>query len=318
MWGQNRWAVDVSGQSVRERFMRRFVGMEKYSRWVAWLVVSSYIAQVVVGIYLGNYLLSLDLSVWTVSAMVLVAVLIGTRLRGINNIVHECSHSSFAAKREDNVTLGRLCSSLLTGCFKTYKEDHLSHHSHLGDYAHDHEFAVLEKFKLHEEVTWKKVAHLFFAPLLGRHLTTYSGVNLSSADGWHWYGVKVLFLSLIVHMTIVAPLTAIFFIILPWFFIFPTLNFWTDCLDHAGICGESDELKASRNVLAPGLIRYVFFPRNDCYHLVHHLFPQIPARHLHKAHAELCKDPEYGDEPVATLPTFRTRSASKSFGGATA
>lgn len=308
----------VSGQSVREKFMRRFVGMEKYSRWIAWLVVTAYVAQVVLGVALGNYLLSLDVSFWTIAAMVLVSVLIGTRLRGINNIVHECTHSSFAEKREDNVTLGRLCSSLLTGCFKTYKEDHLSHHSHLGDYEHDNEFAVLEKFKLHEQVTWRKMVHLFFAPLLGRHLTTYSGVSLSSADGWHWYGVKVLFLSLIVHMAIVAPLTAIFFIIIPWFFIFPTINFWTDCLDHAGICGNDDELKASRNVLAPGLIRYVFFPRNDCYHLVHHLFPQIPARHLHKAHAELCSDPDYVGEETATQPTFSKRPAKNELGGATA
>ena len=289
--------------------MRRFVGMEKYSSIIAWSVVAAYVAQVIIGIFFGSYLLSVEVSIFTVSLMVLTVIFIGTRLRGINNIVHECSHSSFADKRTANATIGRFCSSLLTGCFKTYKEDHLSHHSHLGDYAHDHEFAAIEKFSLHEQVTWRKVVELFFAPLIGRHLSTYSGINLSSADGWHWYGFKVLFLSLIVHLAIVAPLTAVFFILIPWFYIFPTLNFWTDCLDHAGIVGKSDELKASRNVLAPTAIRYLFFPRNDCYHLVHHLFPQIPARHLHTAHAELCQDPDYGEEPVATRPTFSRRAA---------
>jgi fatty acid desaturase len=46
-------------------------------------------------------------------------------------------------------------------------------------------------------------------------------------------------------------------------------------------------------------VRLIFFPRNDSYHLVHHLFPQIPARHLHQAHQELCRDPSYRRLPSA-------------------
>jgi fatty acid desaturase len=67
--------------------------------------------------------------------------------------------------------------------------------------------------------------------------------------------------------------------------------------------GAKDELEASRNVLAPAPIRWLFFPRNDCYHLVHHLFPQVPARHLDVAHAELSKDPAYNSQPAAVRPT---------------
>ena len=92
---------------------------------------------------------------------------------------------------------------------------------------------------------------------------------------------------------------------MPLFYIYPTLNYWTDCLDHAGLVGATDELEASRNVLAPALVRWLFFPRNDCYHLVHHLFPQVPARHLDYAHAELCKDPDYSRQPCAVRPMSR-------------
>ena len=98
-------------------------------------------------------------------------------------------------------------------------------------------------------------------------------------------------------------LLTLFFVVIPLFFIFPTLNFWTDCLDHAGLVGAKDELEASRNVLATAPVRLLFFPRNDCYHLVHHLFPHVPARHLHTAHDELCSDPEYLSQPLATRPT---------------
>ena len=228
---------------------------------------------------------------------------IGTRLRGINNIVHECSHSSFSEHRGDNVILGKLCSALLTGCFRRYKDDHLSHHAHLGNYEHDHEFAAIEKFRLHEPLTLRSVFRHFVTPLTGQHLKMYSGVNLSGEDGRFFFGLKIAILLAITVFAVINPLTAIFFVLLPLFYIFPTLNFWTDCLDHAGICGADDGLDASRNVLAPAPVRLLFFPRNDCFHLVHHLFPQVPARHLKNVHEELCQDPEYGAQPLAVRPT---------------
>ena len=291
--------VIMSGEILRKKFMRQFVGMTKYSRWTAWAVVGVYVAQVIAGIVVGDYLLSLPLSVVSVGLMVLTALFIGTRLRGLNNIVHECSHSTFAEQREDNVRLGRFCSSLLTGCFKTYKDDHLSHHAHLGDYAEDRELAVIEKFRLHEPLTLPTILRHFLTPLLGRHLPAYSGINLSGADGRFFLAMKVGLLLAIAAFTLVNPWTSVFFVLLPLYYVFPTLNFWTDCLDHAGIVGEADELAASRNVLAPLPVRLVFFPRNDCYHLIHHLFPQIPARHLDTAHYQLSRDPEYRNAPTA-------------------
>jgi len=289
----------MSGQLIRQKFMRRFVGMTRYSRLTAWLIFSAYLAQIIGGILVGDYLLSLSLSASTVVLMVLTALFIGTRLRGLNNIVHECTHSSFSDHREDNVLFGRLCASILTGCFKQYKADHLSHHAHLGDYEHDREMGAIEKFGLHEPLTRTKILQLFVTPLLGRHLKMYSGVNLSGGDGAFFLGLKIVLLFAVSISALFFPATVALFVLLPWFYIFPTLNFWTDCLDHAGVVGVKDELEASRNVLAPWPMRLLFFPRNDCFHLIHHLFPQLPARHLKAAHAELSEDPSYRGQPLA-------------------
>ncbi|MGR3660305.1 MAG: fatty acid desaturase family protein [Paracoccaceae bacterium] len=286
--------------------MRRFVGMTKYTRSGAWLIVSFYLALIFAGIYVGHYLLSLPLTVATVALMVLTAFFIGTRLRGLNNIVHECTHSSFSDHREDNVRIGKFCSSFLTGCFKTYKDGHLSHHAHLGDYENDKEMAAIEKFRLHEPLTVPTILRHIATPLLGRHLKMYSGISLSGGDGAFFFGLKIVILIAISLFSIFYPYTSIFFVLLPLFYIFPTLNFWTDCLDHAGIVGEEDELEASRNVLAPQPLRLLFFPRNDCFHLVHHLFPQVPARHLETAHEELSEDPVYRNQPLAVRPTHRS------------
>ncbi|AML52575.1 fatty acid desaturase family protein [Falsihalocynthiibacter arcticus] len=296
----------MSGQQLRHQFSRQFFGMTKYSRLGSWVIVGVYLAQVLAGIFLGHYLLSFTLSVATVFLMVLTSVFIGTRLRGLNNIVHECTHSSFSEHREDNVAIGRLCSSLLSGCFQQYKDDHLSHHAHLGDYAHDREMGPIEKFGLHKPLTRKTILQHMITPLLGRHLKMYSGVNLSGGDGRLFFGIKMALLVTIFVFSIFYPATSAFFVLLPMFYIFPTLNFWTDCLDHAGIVGAEDELEASRNVLAPLPVRLLFFPRNDCFHLVHHLFPNVPARHLETAHVALSKDASYQSQQHAVLPTHRS------------
>ena len=295
----------MSGKSVRERFMVQFTGMERYSRVGAWAVVGGYVAQVVAGIFVGNYLLSLPLTWGTGILIAVTAIFIGTRFRGLNNIVHECCHSSFSEHREDNVVLGRLCSVMLTGCFRRYKADHLSHHAHLGDYEHDNEMAAIEKFRLHDPLTVGTVLRHIMTPLLGRHLRAYSGINLSGEDGRFFLVLKIAILLGITAYTILEPLAALIFLLLPLYYIFPALNFWTDCLDHAGLVGVKDELAASRNVLAPAPIRWIFFPRNDCYHLIHHLFPQVPARHFIKVHETLCEDQEYRGQALATQPTHK-------------
>lgn len=295
----------MSGQLIRQKFMRKFVGMAKYSRWTAWLIVSAYLLQVGAGIMVGHFLLSLSLSAVTIGLMVLTSLFIGTRLRGLNNIVHECTHSTFSDHRGDNVRIGRFCASMLTGCFKQYKAGHLSHHAHLGDYSQDREMAAIEKFRLHEPLTARTILRHIVTPLLGRHLRMYSGVNLSGGDGVIFLGLKIVLLLVISIFAVFEPYTAVLFVLLPLFYIFPTLNFWTDCLDHAGLVGAEDELDASRNVLAPLPLRLLFFPRNDCYHLVHHLFPQVPARHLPSAHEELIQDPAYQSQQQAARPTHR-------------
>lgn len=295
----------MSGRVLRRTYLRRFLGLERYRRREAWLIVAAYLGLIFAAILLGTYLLTLALSVWTVAAMAATALFIGTRLRGINNIVHECSHATFAEERSDNVAIGRFCTAILMKCFRKYRDDHLSHHAHNGDYEHDAEFGLIEKFGLHDPISPRTVLRHVIVPLTGRHLPLYTGITLSAEDGRAYQVLKLLLLAAMAVFLLLNPLAALVFVILPLFYIYPTLNFWTDCLDHAGLVGAKDEIEASRNVLAPTLVRLLFFPRNDSYHLVHHLFPQIPARHLHLAHQELSRDPSYSRLPAAVRAVDR-------------
>lgn len=289
----------MSGRVLRRAYVRRFLGMERYRRLDAWLIVATYIGTILSAIFLGNFLLTLPLSIWTGAGMVATAIFIGTRLRGINNIIHECSHATFAEERSDNVLIGRFCAAVLMKSFRKYRDDHLSHHAHNGDYEHDAEFGLIEKFGLHEPITPRTILRHVLVPLTGRHLPLYTGINLSAEDGRVFLGLKLALLASMAAFLLFDPVAALAFVLVPIFYIYPTLNFWTDCLDHAGLVGATDEIEASRNVLAPAPVRLLFFPRNDSYHLVHHLFPQIPARHLHLAHEQLSRDPSYRRLPSA-------------------
>lgn len=291
--------VLMSVKHIRTKFMPQFRGLSKYSRSAAWLMFAWYIIQTFGAIVAGHFLLENPISAASVVLMILAAVFIGTRLRGLNNIVHECTHYTFSGHRQDNITIGSLCSAILTGCFRQYRDEHLSHHAHLGDYELDLDLKGIKEFRLHEPLTPATIIRHILTPLLGRHLRHYSGVNFSARDGAFYQCFKILLLIAIFVFAVLEPLTAIFFVLIPLFYIFPTFNYWTDCLDHAGIVGADDEMEASRNVLAPKPLRLIFFPRNDCFHLVHHLFPLVPARHLETAHTELCKDPYYQETPLA-------------------
>ena len=292
----------MSGKIVRQRYMRQFAGMEKYSRLFGWSVLAFYFVQILAAGVAGHFLLSSGATFGTVGGALLLALFIATRMRGLNNIVHECSHFTFTAHRQDNVRIGSICASAVMGCYHDYREEHLSHHAHLGDYEHDMDLAGIEALRLHEPLTMLNVLRHLTNPFWGRHLPYYFNPNLSPRDGEGYWALKVGLVALGFAFTLWQPLTGLVMIMLPYLFLYPTLNYWTDCLDHAGVVGAEDELDASRNVLAPKWIRVLFFPRNDCFHLVHHLFPHIPARHLEASHKILSEDAIYQQKQNAMKP----------------
>jgi hypothetical protein len=107
--------------------MPHFTGMKRYSRLTAWLVVGAYLGAIVASIWYGIYLLALPVSASSGVLMMMISIFIATRLRGIQNIIHECCHSTFSEHWKDNGRIGRLCASLLMKSFRKYRDDHMSH-----------------------------------------------------------------------------------------------------------------------------------------------------------------------------------------------
>jgi len=282
--------------------------MERYSSAAAWGLVGFFLAQFIGAVLLGAWLLRGGVDAWEGAAILALMLFIGTRFRALNNIVHECSHASFARIRKVNATIGKACAALTLGSFVSYRHEHLSHHAHLGDYEQDLDLQGIEALRLHDPLTPRVILRHAVTPLIFRHLPHYLSVDLSKADGRSFQLLKLGLLALVAGLTAAFPLTTSLFVILPYVAVYTALNYWADCLDHAGLVPSDDDLEGSRNVLAPRILAWLLFPRNDGYHLVHHLFPSVPARHLPKAHNALLQDPVYRStpnavrDPVATSP----------------
>lgn len=305
----------MSASDLRKKYMRELAGMSRYARATAWVIVGGYLALILLSIGLGAWLLEQPRTPWSVAGIIGLVLFIGTRIRGINNIIHECSHATFSAHRPDNVLIGRLCSALLLGSYKDYCDEHLSHHVHLGNYENDKDFGALQALGLHDPLTPRVILRHVLTPLTGRHLRYYLKGNLSGRDGRGWQAVKFALVGATLVLSVMAPAVGFLFVIVPFALVFTAINYWTDCLDHGGIFAASDELDASRNVLAPGWLQLLLFPRHDGYHLVHHLFPHVPARHLARAHERLLSEDAYRRRANASGLASRPEMARPRGGG---
>lgn len=226
---------------------------------------------------------------------------IGTRYRAFNNIIHECTHYAFTRDRNWNTRYGKLLAIPLFTSYHLYRDKHYSHHQHLGDEDKDLDFAGIKRFHFSDMITRLVVIRHVLTTITLRHVPVYiSRVFYVREDGIFYNAARAAYLVGIVATPFVfgwlsAPtLFLVGYVLLPYATTFQIINYWQDALDHAGVIVNDDELYQSRNsVVENRLIRATLFPRNDCYHLVHHLFPQVAVADLPALHRLLLRDEAY-------------------------
>jgi fatty acid desaturase len=282
----------MSAKTVRRAFRQEFKDLPRNDVWTAAAVFASYPLVILASITLGAVLIA-DPGPGAWLGVAALAVIIATRLRGLNNIVHECSHYTFTHSIRANVVYGRIAATLLLGGFRKYAREHATHHTFLGDHQEDKDFENLQVFKIDQPVTWRSLLRHIATPILGLHLRRYFPVDFSFEDGRLVGLGKLGLLAAVTAGVWVGPWTTVLLVLVPYLYVMTAINYWNDCVDHAGLIGESDDLHASRNLILPQPLRWLLFPRNDCFHLVHHLFPSVPTRHLPACHRRLMSDPAY-------------------------
>lgn len=246
------------------------------------------------------------------SCYVFAVMVVGSRMRALGNMLHEASHRSLSRSVRVNDALGHLLAAIDFQSFQNYRREHLSHHLYLGTVERDLDFQRTRAFGFATRVASPWKTHIGGALKL-RHLPAFLRPVLWSRED----GPRVTLLRLLGYVAVVLGLTLasgwqVFFLVfvIPYITSYQVFRYWSDAFDHGSLLAEEDEFLRSRNhaflffedkgVFARkfGLfLSYVanalIFPRNDAYHLTHHLFPSVPTRLLPEAHRILLQDSLY-------------------------
>jgi fatty acid desaturase len=219
---------------------------------------------------------------------------VGSRFRALGNTMHECVHRTFVPSARWNHALGHLLSFIDFSDFTEYAREHFTHHRHLGDPEADLDYKV--RRPVFEPLGALGVRHVRDAILLVHLRRFFRPLVFTRRDPPAVAVARATFnvsLVALAHFVIGWPGFLLYYVV-PYVTAYQILRFFSDAVDHAGIITEPDEFYRSRNhIHAWQWVNWLIFPGHDQYHLVHHLFPQIPCAHLGRAHRLLLEVPEY-------------------------
>jgi fatty acid desaturase len=224
-----------------------------------------------------------------------VAFVVGSRMRALGNVLHETAHGTYFRHRTANHTLGRLLAVFDFQSFDVYQREHRAHHVHLGVPGRDVDVDARRALGFGASTPRPFLRHVATSLTL-RHLPRYlRPVVYVRGESPGWKAARAAWCLALVIGAWQAPIQMAAFLVLPWLTTYQIFRYWSDALDHAGLVDAPDEFNRTRNhVVGCRPLDLLLFPRNDGYHLAHHLFPSVPARHLPRVHREvLMALPEY-------------------------
>jgi fatty acid desaturase len=238
-------------------------------------------------------------SVWVYFLSILI---IGSRMRAFDNLMHEASHALLFKNRVLNRWIGSLFAAYpVFTSYSTYCKSHFSHHKYLWDTEKDPDTKRYELVGLDkpQEDPWKFLFAHVVKPIFLLHVPKYIYgticVNLFSKDEsltekWS----RFLYWIVIIGSSILFDfwMDLILFWFVPLLTTFQVLRYWAEMAEHSGL-KSTNLLLSSRNTFGNPIERFLIHPHHDNYHLVHHLFPAVPHYNLRKAHLILMELPEY-------------------------
>lgn len=237
------------------------------------------------------FLLSIH-SAWLV---VLTLIVVGSRQRALNNILHDASHNNlFRTKRLNSVFSSVFAALPLGDSYNLYRSSHMLHHAHLGEAQNDPDYLCPPQIKSGPLFlqAWKFYSSYIFNMDEWISSITGSWKHLNSCQRravLAWWFVTLGTMSLLTGI-----LSTTIFIVL-WLVSRSTtyhmIRVFAEISDHTGLVPGSIT-KYTRN-MPRSLWNMLLHPFGDNYHLLHHLFPNVPTIRLHRLHKILLNEPSY-------------------------
>jgi fatty acid desaturase len=232
---------------------------------------------------------------------ILAVIVIGSRQRGLMNLLHEASHGKMFKHRVLNDWIGRFFTTYPMGAsLSAYRAAHYIHHGWLWDEEKDPKTIRYQELGLvvppRDQLTFFK-RHIL-RPLLLAHVAHNIAVALSlKGERRSETFVRFGFLALVIAGVILTHtfLSFLLFWVVPFCTSFQIIRYWNEMAEHAGL-PEYNAWMATRNWRSNPLAEWLLAPHSDdLYHLTHHLFPLIPHYRLAAAHRLLMQLPQYAN-----------------------
>lgn len=236
------------------------------------------------------------LSIGTVAGYLVACFVIGSRQKGLENLMHEGTHYNLSPDRtwNDRIAVWLVGAWMTPGWSPALERpEHVgSHHENFGVRGRDEEFFGYQRLGL---------GRLPAASLLeGARLIFMS---FARTTWWRIHGIAHSFgpTSIVVavaaavalyYTRLLLPLSAYW--VVPYLFVYLPMRFLAEVSEHMAL-GHGSEFATTRNKLG-WFQRYVMHPHGDGFHLVHHLYPRIPHQNLPRAHRLLMRDARYRQE----------------------
>lgn len=220
---------------------------------------------------------------------------IGTRFRAVNNMSHETYHNSYCSSPGSNRIYGELLATIELSSYTTIRHEHMTHHRFLGKKGMDLDLKILDSDDYRKMPNKRSIARCVIRGITLGHFSQTFSMSLYDPNSPMWAkALRFIYILAILGLTIGHPIAALITIWIPYLYIFQIQKYWIDLIDHSGLLDNTKAVSMTRNfIINRGYLRWLFFPRNDSYHLVHHLHPLISIEQLPAAHEILMANEEY-------------------------
>lgn len=215
----------------------------------------------------------------------------GTRMRALGNMMHECSHGIFVRRPQSNTQLGHLLAVLDLSSFTDYCRQHTTHHAYLGDAERDLDFRSRHVL-IHQPQSMLAVLKIILLSLsiLPLWILILRPV-IWAKDAPLWSNALRIVFLLVLAVALILPATqlyALMYVVAPYLTTYQWMRMFSDASDHLFLMSKEHSVERSRNhVFNAKWLNAVLFPRNDGYHLLHHLFPSLPVQMYPDVHEKL-------------------------------
>ncbi|SFK24771.1 fatty acid desaturase [Celeribacter neptunius] len=235
---------------------------------------------------------------------VLAATGIARQMRGLELMVHDASHLAWtrSKRRLNNLLANVLVAVPVLSTVEAYWKSHRIHHGSFGSHLDPcrQRFADMGLEHLDLSTRWK-IVKAVVAWLPEYNAAYYREIGSQSGRQWAYFAAwHISFLiapgalliaffgsASAVDAIALAALAWVGFWMLPATTVLPVIRSIAESEEHDYAAGETEFDTTYTN---DGWVhRVLIHPKNDAYHLVHHMFPNIPERRHRRVHKLLTK-----------------------------